>query len=141
MYPTRVSLLGKEFNAVLRTYAAESWLEIKTAATAFLPASGIVKLEELLRQLGPANFEPHFQMKYAEFLERLEPVYAELKKGNRSTYSKEHLAQLLFVLGLYYTRKQDKGGQWIIYAYHRGNRQPAEEGNVYLHRSVARAFS
>jgi hypothetical protein len=141
MYPDRISMLRKEFNAVLREYCSESWFEIKTAATAFLPPAGIVKLEEVLRKIGPKSFEPHFRMTFADFASELDHVYAEIGKQTAAAYTKSHLLQLLFILGLYSTRHVDSGGQSIVYSYHRGNRHPSEEGYVFLHRAVARAFS
>lgn len=141
MYPNRVSLLGNEFKAVLRNYSSEAWLEIKTAATAFLPPSGIIKLEELLRVIGPKMFEHGYSLTMQEFSDQMEPVYQEISKEHAAAYSKKHLIQLLFILGLFYTRKKDANNHNIIYAYHRGNRYPAEDGFVHLHKSVARAFS
>lgn len=141
MYPHRVSLTKPEFSAVLRQYAAESWLEIKTAATAFLPPAGIIRLEEVLRYIAPKSFEAGFRMTFQEFSDALEPVYKEIGTQTASAYSKSHLLQLLFILGLFFTRRRDVTGQSIVYAYHRGNRHPAEDGVVVLHRAVARAFS
>lgn len=141
MYPLRISLQRREFNAVLREYAAESWMEVKTATTAFLPPSGIVKLEEMLRNLGPRNFQSNYDLSYAEFGTLLTPVYAEIGKKPAGAYTKDHLIQLLYVLGLFYTSSRGPSGQFIVDAYHRGNRYPAKDGIVRLHRAVARAFS
>lgn len=141
MYPNRISLEPREFKAALRSYSSEAWLEIKTAATAFLPPKGIIQLEELLRNLGPKMFKAGFSLTMEEFSNQLEPVYREISAAHTATYSKKHLIQMLFILGIFYTRKHDSSGPGIVYAYHRGNRHPAEDGLVFLHRSVARAFS
>ena len=139
MYPKFVTLPQREFSAVLREYSSQSWMDIKTAIMSFVPAKGIVALETLLKEIGPREFEKGSGVPYPDFVKKLQPVYATAEGA--SSYSINHFIDLLFTIGLIYTRYIDKSGQHIVNAYHRGNKSPSREGVVHLHRAIARSFS
>lgn len=139
MYGQSASLDQREFNAVWRDYSRQAWLEIKTAASSFMPPIAVIELENALRNLAPQMRSRDYPS-FKEYTKRMEGVYKRIEKYVSGTYSFEHFMQLLYVLGIYYTRTPIKSGELIYQSYHRGARYPSEEGSVLLHQSVTRAF-
>ena len=140
LYPRRSSLSGAEQNAVWRNYSQESWKEIKSAASPFLPPPAISKFEETLRSEAPRIFDGTSHLDIRSLSVILEPVY-ELARGKSSNfYDFDHFLRLLYILGIFATRRRDAHDKEIFHSYHRGNRNFHADGAVLIHPTVLKAF-
>jgi len=139
LFPQKVTLTSSDANAVWRRYAQDSWNEMKSAASPFLPPPALVLLESTLRSHTPDWFQ-NKKLTVAEFAKVMRPVY-ELAKGNNvNFYDFDHFLNLLYILGVFGTRHEVGGGEVIYQTYHRGNRSFHIEGEVQDHPTVMKAF-
>lgn len=140
LYPNKSMLSAPESNAVWRNYAQEAWKEMKSAASPFLPPSALSLFEDTLARIAPSIFEGTLKLDVAQFGNEMRPVY-ELAKGQQSNfYNFEHFLRLLYILGIFSTRRKDAKDQEIFHSYHRGNRNYHAGGQVLIHPTVLKAF-
>ena len=140
LYPNRTSLSVSEQNTVWRNYAQEAWKEIKSAASPFLSPAAISRLEEELRSETPGIYEGSVKHDIESFSQLLLPVY-EIAKGElRNFYDFDHFLRLMYILGIFSTRRRDANDQDIFHGYHRGNRNFHSDGAVLIHPTVLKAF-
>ena len=140
LYPARSSLSPSEQNTVWRNYSQESWKEIKSAASPFLPPAAISRFEETLRGEAPSMFDGSNRLDIKSFSTILRPVY-EIAKGDLSNfYDFDHFLRLLYILGIFATRRRDANDNDIFHSYHRGNRNYHSDGLVLIHPTVLKAF-
>ena len=140
LYPARSSLSPSEQNTVWRNYSQEAWKEIKSAASPFLPPAAISRFEETLRGEAPRIFEGTRRLDIASFSEVLRPVY-EIARGDLNNfYDFDHFCRLLYILGIFSTRRHDANDNEIFHSYHRGNRNFHSDGSVLIHPTVLKAF-
>ena len=140
LYPARTSLSPSEQNTVWRNYSQEAWKEIKSAASPFMPPAAISRFEETLRGEAPGIFEGTKRLEIGAFSEVLRPVY-EIAKGDLSNfYDFDHFLRLLYILGIFATRRHDANDNEIFHSYHRGNRNFHSDGLVLIHPTVLKAF-
>ena len=140
LYPYRSSLSPVEQNTVWRNYSQEAWKEIKSAASPFLPPPAISRFEEALRGETPRVFDGSRRFDIQSFSEILRPVY-DIAKGNLSNfYDFDHFLRLLYILGIFSTRRNDAYDNEIFHSYHRGNRNFHSDGVVLIHPTVLKAF-
>jgi hypothetical protein len=139
MYPDKVTLSKIEYTAVFRAASKSAWKEVETALTSFLPIPGIQALTTILANKSAHSLEHGYVSDPEEFKKTLIPV---LKGKNQAgTISDpEMLYRLLYLLGVIYTTRDVKGVRRIIHSYHRGQANPDPDGNVAIHRAVAKAF-
>ncbi len=140
LYPSRSSLSSVEQNTVWRNYSQEAWKEIKSAASPFLPPAAISRFEEALRGATPRLFDGSRRFDIQSFSAILQPVY-EIAKGNLGNfYDFDHFLRLLYILGIFSTRRRDAHDNEIFHSYHRGNRNYHSDGVVLIHPTVLKAF-
>jgi len=140
MYPGKSTLSVSESNAVWRAYSQEAWREIKSSASPFLPPSALTLFEETLAKISPGVFDGSVKYNVDEFAEIFRPIYEVAKKNLENFYSFEHFIRLLYILGIFATRRRDALEQDIFHSYHRGNRNYHASGEVLIHPTVLKAF-
>jgi hypothetical protein len=67
-------------------------------------------------------------------------VYDKAKRQQANFYDFEHFLHLLYILGIFLTRRRDAHDQDIFHSYHRGNRNYHASGEVKIHPTVLKAF-
>lgn len=140
LYPRRAGLSGSELNSVWRNYSQEAWKEIKSAASPFLPPPAISKFEETLRSAAPRIFDGSASFDIPSLSRILEPTY-ELARGKSTNfYDFDHFLRLLYILGIFATRRRDAHEKEIFHSYHRGNRNFHADGAVLIHPTVLKAL-
>ncbi len=140
MYPHRSRLNLDQSNAVWRLYAQESWKEIKSSASPFLPPTALAHFEEVFSKIVPNIFDGSVKYNVRSFGKLFERTY-RLAKGNLDNfYSFDHFMRLLYTLGIFSTRRRDAREQDIFHSYHRGNRNYHANGEVIVHPAVLKAF-
>ena len=140
LYPSRSSLSPAEQNTVWRNYSQEAWKEIKSAASPFLPPAAISRFEEALRGETPRLFDGSKQFDINSFSRILLPVYNIAKGSLSNFYDFDHFLRLLYILGIFSTRRRDAHDKEIFHSYHRGNRNFHLDGVVLIHPTVLKAF-
>lgn len=139
-YPEKSALSAAEVNAVWRPYAQMAWNEIKSSASPFMNPSSIAGMEQLFRRIVPNIIDKHEVYNYVTFKRELEPIYTLAKGDNVNFYSLEHFLELIYILGIFGTLRDDANGQAIVQTYHRGNRSFHRDGRVLIHPTVLKAF-
>jgi hypothetical protein len=140
LFPNKVSLTPPDVNAVWRSYSQEAWKEMKSAASPFLTPSALSLLDDTLADLAPNIFDGSLKLTVDEFGKRLKPVYEKAKGQHVNFYNFEHFLRLLYILGIFLTKRRDAKEQDIFHSYHRGNRNHHATGEVMLHPAVLKAF-
>ncbi len=140
LYPERVMLSKSEVNAVWRNYAQESWKEIKSSASPFLNPEALAKFEEIFSQIVPAVYDGTQKYNIDTFGELFLPVYEIASVNQKNFYGFAHFIRLLYILGIFNTRRHDANEQDIFHSYHRGNRNYHSNGDVLIHPTVLKAF-
>lgn len=140
LYPAKTTLSPSEANAVWRNYAQEAWKEMKSAASPFLSPEAITVFEHVLAKLAPNIFDGSLKLDVKSFADFVRPVYTKAKGRNANFYSFDHFLHLLYILGIFLTRRRDVHEQDIFHSYHRGNRNYHANGEVKLHPTVLKAF-
>src|SRR5260370_22099326 len=120
LYPSKTSLSPSEANAVWRNYAQEAWKEMKSAASPFLTPGALTSFEHVLAKLAPNIFDGSIKLDVKTFAEYLKPVYLKAKGNHSNFYTFDHFLHLLYILGIFLTRRRDEYNQDIFYSYHRG---------------------
>ncbi len=139
-YAKKSKLSVSEQNAVWRNYAQLSWNEIKSSASPFMNAPSIAALEHTFREIVPKIMDKLISIKYEEFVEIMVPIYEIAKGKNTNFYNLNHFMELLYILGIFGTFREDASGQSILQTYHRGNRSFQRDGRVRIHPAVLKAF-
>ncbi|MFC3324790.1 P-loop ATPase, Sll1717 family [Mesorhizobium cantuariense] len=140
LYSQRSKLTGSEINAIWRTYAQMSWNEIKSSASPFMNSQSIAEMENIFRKIVPNIIDKHTTYSYKTFLEVLKPIYTIARGSIAEFYSLEHFIELIYILGIFGTMRDDASGQAIVQTYHRGNRSFHRDGRVLIHPTVLKAF-
>ena len=68
------------------------------------------------------------------------PVYEIAKQDQTNFYDFDHFMRLLYILGIFLTKKRGAHEEDIFYGYHRGNRNFHADGEVMIHPTVLKAF-
>ena len=123
-----------------RNYAQEAWKEMKSAASPFLSPEALTVLEHVLARIAPDIYGGMLKLDVKTFAKELRPVYEKAKGNNVNFYSFEHFLHLLYILGIFLTKRRDEYDQDIFYSYHRGNRNYHSNGEVRIHPTVLKAF-
>lgn len=97
-------------------------------------------MEQLFRRIVPNIIDKHEVYNYVTFKRELEPIYTLAKGDNVNFYSLEHFLELIYILGIFGTLRDDANGQAIVQTYHRGNRSFHRDGRVLIHPTVLKAF-
>ena len=139
MYPEATTLTQVQINAIMRNYAMQSWNEMQAAA-AFLSPAGVAKLGDTLAKSAPLIFDGSLVLTVAAFKDIMKPVYDISIKQLSHMYDFEHFMRLLYILGIFSTRRQDARDQDIYYSYDRGNKNFHASGFVMVHPAVLKAF-
>lgn len=140
LYPKNIMLSESQANAVWRNYAQESWKEIKSSASPFLSPAALVQFEETLARITPEIFDGSKKYDVKAFGELFLPVYEMAKENQKNFYGFDHFLRLLYILGIFNTRRRDAIDQDIFHSYHRGNRNYHANGEVLVHPTVLKAF-
>lgn len=140
LYPNLTYLNVTQSNAVWRNYSQEAWKEIKSSASPFLPPKALSLFEETLSAASPDVFDGTKKYNIASFGKLLEPVYLAAKENQVNFYSFDHFIRLLYILGIFLTKRSDANYQEIYHSYHRGNRNYHANGDVLIHPTVLKAF-
>lgn len=138
--PTRTTLSDSEQNAVWRVYAQQAWNEIKSSASPFLSPPALTVLESELRKVTPEVLDGRSKLDVDQFSAIMRPVYEKAKGTNTNFYDFEHFMNLLYILGLFQTRRRNANQEDIWQSYHRGNRSFQRDGQVLIHPTVLKAF-
>lgn len=140
LYPNRANLSTAEQNTVWRNYSQKAWREIMSAASPFLPPAAISRFEITLRGITPGIYDGSERLNINNFSSYLQPVY-EIAKGNlENFYDFDHFLRLLYILGIFSTRRRDAFDNEIFHSYHRGNRNFHIDGAVLIHPTVLKAL-
>lgn len=140
LFPKLTTLTRSQINTVLANYAQRSWAEVQAASAAFLPPAGIAKLNAVLGELAPGIYDGSTILDIPLFAEKLRPVYEIARTDQSSFHDYPHFLRLIYILGIFGTRRIDAANQSIYYSYHRGNRNYHHDGRVMIHPAVLRAF-
>jgi len=140
LYPRKSAIVNQEFNAIWRKYAEESWREMKSAASAFLPPAAITELEQKLNTITPKLYDSSLRLDVNKFKKILEPIYNIAQENHSNLYSFDHFIHLMYIVGIFYTKRIDYNKQEIFHSYHRGNRTYHSVGDVLIHPTVMKAF-
>ncbi|CDX63293.1 hypothetical protein MPL3365_90003 [Mesorhizobium plurifarium] len=140
LYSRKSKLNRGEMNAIWRIYAQMSWNELKSSASPFMNSASIAALENEFRKIVPNIIDKHVTYNYESFIEVLRPIYEIAKGNNTNFYSLEHFLELIYILGIFGTMRDDASGQPIVQTYHRGNRSFHRDGRVLIHPAVLKAF-
>lgn len=140
LYPGKSSLLVAEANAVWRNYSQEAWKEMKSSASPFLSPEALAIFEDTLAKLAPSVFDGSLKLTVDTFGNFMRPVYDLARKNQKNFYNFEHFLRLLYILGIFLTRRRDALDQDIFHSYHRGNRNFHANGDVMIHPTVLKAF-
>lgn len=140
LYPNSATLSSAQLNAVWRNYSQEAWRELKSAASPFLPPNALSLFEETLARVAPAIFDGSAKYTVETFSELLRPVYELAKHNHANFYDFTHFMRLLYILGIFLTKRRDALEQDIFHSYHRGNRNYHANGEVMVHPTVLKAF-
>jgi hypothetical protein len=140
LYPNKSSLAPAEINAVWRNYSQESWKEMRSAASPFLPPPALALLDEILAEHAPQIFDGSLKLDVTKFGKIIKPVYDSAKGLNVNFYTFDHFLRLLYILGIFLTKRRGANEQDIFYSYHRGNRNFHANGEVMIHTAVLKAF-
>jgi hypothetical protein len=132
MYFEGTTLTQVQINAIMRNYAMQSWNEMQAAAAAFLPPAGVAKLGDTLAKNAPLIFDGSRLLTVSTFKDIMKPVY-DISIGELShMYDFDHFMRLLYILGIFSTRRQDARDQDIYYSYDRGNKNFHASGYVMV---------
>jgi len=140
LYPDRVTLATKEINAVWRNYSQEAWKELKSSASPFMNPPALVDFENILGDLAPSQFDGSEKLDLEKFSRILKPVFEKAKGSQKNFYSFEHFLRLLYILGIFSTKRSDANENEIYHSYHRGNRNFHANGLVLIHPTVLKAL-
>lgn len=140
LYPNLSSLNRSQLNAVWRRYAQEAWNEIKSSASPFMNGPSIALIEGVFRDVVPKTISSRKKLTYEEFSAIMLPIYERAKGNNTSFYDFGHFLDLLYILGIFGTRKADERELMVIQSYHRGNRSYQRDGEILFHPTVLKAF-
>jgi hypothetical protein len=140
LYPERVTLATKEINAVWRNYSQEAWKELKSSASPFMNPPALVDFENVLGDLAPSQFDGSDRLDIDKFSKILQPVFDKAKGSQQNFYSFEHFLRLLYILGIFSTKRKDANENDIYHSYHRGNRNFHANGLVLIHPTVLKAL-
>ncbi|WP_209594309.1 P-loop ATPase, Sll1717 family [Jiella mangrovi] len=140
LYPQKSQLSQSEQNALWRRYSEVSWNELKSAASAFLNPPAIETLETIFKKNIPLIIDKHVKYNQPEFRAVLRPVYNSSKGDHTNFYSEDHFMELMYILGVFGTRRASAHGGDVIQTYHRGNRTFHRDGIVHVHPSILKAF-
>jgi hypothetical protein len=140
MYPGGTTLTQAQINAIMRNYATQSWNEMQAASAAFLPPAGVAKLEDTLAKNAPLIFDGSLNLTVNAFKEMMKPIYDTSRGELSHMYDFEHFMRLLYILGIFSTRRQGARDQDIYYSYDRGNKNFHASGDVMVHPAVLKAF-
>lgn len=140
LYPDKISLRDSEFNAVWRSSAQEAWRELKSAASPFLTPEALALFEQKLATIAPAIFDKSLILNMEKLKAQMMPVYNKAKGKHENFYSFDHFIRLLYILGIFSTKRKEAGQEDIFHSYHRGNRNPHHDGEVMIHPTILKAF-
>jgi hypothetical protein len=140
LYPHKAFLSTSQSNAVWRNYSQEAWREIKSSASPFLSPEALSLFEETFAKIAPEVFDGSVRYDVISFGELFRPVYEIGRKSQVNFYDFDHFVRLLYILGIFLTRRHDAFDQHIYYSYHRGNRNFHANGDVMIHPTVLKAF-
>ncbi|WP_152664680.1 P-loop ATPase, Sll1717 family [Devosia geojensis] len=140
LYPNLSALNRSQLNTVWRRYAQEAWNEIKSSASPFMNGSSIAALESVFRDVVPNAISSRHKHSYEEFSGIMRPIYDIARGNNKAFYDFDHFLDLLYILGIFGTRKQDENQLMVIQSYHRGNRSYQRDGEIVFHPTVLKAF-
>lgn len=140
LYPNRASLSEAESNAVWRVYSQLSWREILSSASPFLQPSALSRFEQVMAALAPAIFDGSAKYNVTTFGDQLKAVHDIAKRDQANFYDFNHFMRLLYILGIFQTKRRDALDQDIFHGYHRGNRNFHADGEVLIHPAVLKAF-
>jgi Cdc6-like AAA superfamily ATPase len=140
MYGNKFMLKKSEWNAVWRQYSQLSWNEIKSSASPFMNSASIAELEAKFREIVPDIIDKHLSMKFPEFSEHFKKIYESAKGANSNFYSFSHFMDLIYILGIFGTMRDNAVGSPMVQSYHRGNRSFHRDGKVLIHPAVLKAF-
>lgn len=140
LYPDRSALTESQLNAVWRRYAQEAWNEIKSSASPFMNGPSIAALESVFREVVPKTISSSKKLSYDDFSALMAPIYEKAKGRNKAFYDFGHFLDLLYILGIFGTRKLDDNGLMVLQSYHRGNRSFQRDGELLFHPTVLKAF-
>jgi hypothetical protein len=68
------------------------------------------------------------------------PIYELAKSDHANFYAFDHFMRLLYILGVFSTRREGANEQDIFQSYHRGNRNFHANGDVLIHPIILKAF-
>lgn len=140
MYGGNVILEKSQWNAVWRSYSQLSWNEIKSSASPFMNAASIAALENKFRIIVPKIIDKLITYNFEEFSDEFHEIYNIAKGNNSNFYSFDHFMDLVYILGIFGTIRENAHGNDIIQSYHRGNRSFHRDGKVLVHPAVLKAF-
>jgi hypothetical protein len=113
---------------------------MQASAAAFLPPNGVAKLGETLARNAPMILDGSLKLTVDAFKNLMTPVY-DIAKGDLSRmYDLEHFMRLLYIMGIFRTRRFDALDQVIYHSYDRGNKNFEASGEVMVHPAVLKAF-
>lgn len=140
-YPDKVTLSKSEYSNVFHASCIRAWKEVETALTSFLTTAGVEKLTKLISSKSSISLEKGNIGPMTDFLKLLAPI-AKKETQAGAMNEPETLFKLIYMLGIVYTsRPIEKGVKEIFHSFHRGQENPDWNGNVSIHRGVAKSFS
>lgn len=140
LYPLKSRLSRSDVNAVWRRYSQEAWNEIKSASSPFMNPPAIARLEGIFRTIVPDLIDKRLKLDVPEFAAIVRPVYEIARGENANFYDFDHFLDLLFILGIFRSLREDAFGESRMQSYHRGNRSYHRDGAVLIHPAVMKAF-
>jgi hypothetical protein len=90
--------------------------------------------------MAPAMFDRSVEMDLMQFGNIMKPVYDLARGSNKNFYDFEHFLNLMYILGLFQTRRRNANEEDIWQSYHRGNKSFYTDGEVLIHPAVLKAF-
>lgn len=140
-YPNSGSISkGSAFANVMRRYGQAAWQDQKAALAAFVPKDSLPKVQDALQRIARSNLDSSKNFTLALLKQDFEKAFEDMCARGVS-YDINEFIDLLYIIGIFYVGYRDKNGQFIIHQFHRGNRHYFKDGNFFVHRAIARAFS
>jgi hypothetical protein len=141
MFPDKITISKSEYSAVFHRSCIKAWKEVETALTSFLTTKGVEQVTKLVASHSSMSQEKGNIGRIDQFLKALAPI-AKQQTQVGAMNEAESLFRVLYMLGVVYTvRETQKGDQFIVHSFHRGQENPDMAGLLAIHRGVAKAFS
>lgn len=137
--PNKIAISKKEIDNCINKFAKESWLEYKSALSAFISEGGFGVLDDILETHADRQFDGYWFSR-DEFEKIVEPLYENSLNNKSFSGSKSDFIRVLYVMGVIVSRKQNKFGEYIYHRYFRGNRTPHIDGQYQFHPTILHAF-